>query len=87
MKVTHNQPPDPYSRPASPYDVLDAAGLMSEVLHIADARTLAKLIKDEDLPVHRGPREMRWFVRGEVLDWLKSRCTSTAPDQTAKRAG
>lgn len=70
-------------RPASPYDVLDADGVMAEVLHITDSRTLNKLITDEGLPVHRGARDRRLFVRGDVLEWLKARCTSTAPDQKA----
>lgn len=70
-------------RPASPFDVLDADGVMAEVLHISDSRTLNKLIDEEKLPVHRGARGRRLFIRGDVLDWLKVRCTTTAPDRKA----
>ena len=68
-------------RPASPYDTLDAEGLMSEVLHINDSRTLAAYIRD-GLPTHRIGRGIRLFIRGEVLDWLRARCITPAPDQT-----
>lgn len=85
--VPPNDLPEPTAaqllRPASPYDVLDAEGVMSEVLHIADSRTLNKLIVDEGLPVHRGTREKRLFIRADVLEWLRARCTSTAPDRKA----
>ena len=71
------------SRPASRDDVLDAKGVMREILHIVDDRALNRLIVAEGLPVHRGSRQKRLFIRGEVLDWLMFRCTSPAPDQTA----
>jgi hypothetical protein len=70
-------------RPASELDVLDVNELMTEVLHIADRRTVARLINVEGLPVHTATRGRRLFIRGEVIDWLISRCIDTAPDQAA----
>jgi hypothetical protein len=71
------------TRPASSLDVLDAEGVMREILHINDKRTLARLIENDGLPYHWATRKHRVFIRGEVMDWLTSRCISTAPDQAA----
>ena len=73
-------------KPASPFDTLDAEGAM-EVLHVTDLRTLTRMIEDEGLPVHRvggaGPYARRVFIRGELLEWIKSRCTPARPGKDA----
>ncbi len=71
MKLAHPSE----MRAPSPLDVLDAQGVMVEMLHISDSRTLNRMIA-AGLPCHRGPRNKRLFIRGEVLDYLRSRCTS-----------
>lgn len=69
------------SPPASALDTLDTAGVL-DMLHIADDRTLARYIA-EGLPVHAITRKHRLFIRGEVLDWVKSRCISPAAGSDA----
>lgn len=89
MELVPTEPNEPTAadllRPSSPYDVLDADRVMAEVLYIADGRTLTRLINEEGLPVHRGTRDKRLFIRGDVLEWLRARCTSPAP--ASKAAG
>jgi hypothetical protein len=82
MTTLEQSSTDPF-RPSSPYDTLDADGAMA-VLHIDDARTLSRWIENDGLPVHRmGGRGIRLFIRGELLDWIKSRCTPARPGKDA----
>jgi hypothetical protein len=84
MTTSEHSGPDRF-RPTSPYDTLDAEGACA-VLQINDRRTLTRLIDEEDLPVHRignrGGVGDRVFIRGELLAWIKSRCTPARPGKS-----
>jgi len=44
--------------------------------------TLVAYVKDRGLPAHQvTPRSQRWYLHSEVLEWVRSRCTSPAPGQ------
>ncbi len=57
-----------------------------DVMQMLDVskETLVSYVKVRGLPAHQvTDRSQRWFLYSEVLDWVKSRCTSPAPGQVA----
>jgi len=62
---------------------------VAELLRVSEV-TVRRYYTHDGLPVHRLGRarnaQVRFF-RGEVLAWLRSRCTATTPGQTRSGNG
>ena len=63
------------------YPLVMNTAQVAEMLNLASIKTVQALVRKGRIPAHRLPGARRyWFLRDEIVVWLKSDATRVTPD-------